>query len=228
MSEDAVQLIGHLPSLRTPNLFELGISAFRYDHPSPSHFLVLFLFSAFPEGVQSSLYTIRLSGNYFSLDPSIVPALILTCATYPTSMFRLGLKYPMSSGSPCLLAWYTSRARVHKLVTACRYKDPSAQMPDLRIYTDLAYSLQLRHYSLPSEGYSFFSDHLSYSGERVLKAKATKARREPWVLSEEYDLWRTSSVFIYVDIFARQFVHHNVLDFSWATKSIAEGNSCPP
>ncbi|KAK0220780.1 hypothetical protein EDD85DRAFT_274742 [Armillaria nabsnona] len=77
MSEDAVQLIWHLPVIaNSPNLFELRISAFRYDHPSPSHFPVLSLFSAFPEGVQSSLYIIRLSGNYFSLDSSTIPALI--------------------------------------------------------------------------------------------------------------------------------------------------------
>ncbi|KAK0432362.1 hypothetical protein EV421DRAFT_1849173 [Armillaria borealis] len=286
--------IDWVPSIiaNSPNLFELRISAFRYDRPSPSHFPVLSLFGAFPEGVQSSLYIIRLSGNYFSLDPSTVPALIphlrnlsdfdipigfeipdefwmslladmiyipcVSCSdeglgdsllTYLGSYqglqeITLVIINPGYAGHWCLdapmhhslalctnleyidvcvdeeraqvtgsdnvvvklmksLKWWPFLrtlkieavvnieagkyvhqyepprrdvcARVHKLVTACRYKDPSPQMLDLRIYTDLAYCLQLRHYLLPSEGYSFFSDHLSYSGERVLKTTATKA-----------------------------------------------------
>ncbi|PBK68107.1 hypothetical protein ARMSODRAFT_1085715 [Armillaria solidipes] len=294
-----------VPSIiaNSPNLFELRISAFRYDHPSPSHFPVLSLFGAFPEGVQSSLYIIRLSGNYFSLNPSTVPALIphlrnlsdfdvpigfeipdefwmslladmiyipcVSCSgeglgdsllTYlgsyqglqeitlwpgepnaddeRRSLFLVHHILPINwisltrviinpgyAGHWCLdapmhhslalctnleyidvcideeraqvtgsdnvvvklmksLKWWPFLrtlkieavvnieagkyvhqhepprrdvcARVHKLVTACRYKDPSPQMLDLRIYTDLAYCLQLRYSSLPSEGYSFF------------------------------------------------------------------------
>ncbi|KAK0214313.1 hypothetical protein IW262DRAFT_1405549 [Armillaria fumosa] len=77
--------------------------------------------------------------------------------------------------------------RVHNLVIACRYKDPSPQMLALWICTDLVFFFELRHRSLPSEGYSFFSDYLSSSAKRVLKAAATEARRGPPEIPEEYD-----------------------------------------
>ncbi|KAK0439506.1 uncharacterized protein EV420DRAFT_1769426 [Desarmillaria tabescens] len=60
----------------SPKLLELDVTTFRYDHPSPPHFPVVSLFSAFPEGEHSSLLIMRLSGNYFNLDPSTVPVLI--------------------------------------------------------------------------------------------------------------------------------------------------------
>ncbi|KAK0421671.1 hypothetical protein EV421DRAFT_1873783 [Armillaria borealis] len=60
----------------SPNLFSLKVFSSRRDSASPPHFPVLSLFSAFAEGTHSSVQAVTLGGDYLSLEPSAVPALI--------------------------------------------------------------------------------------------------------------------------------------------------------
>ncbi|KAK0220756.1 hypothetical protein EDD85DRAFT_863374 [Armillaria nabsnona] len=98
--------IDYAPSIiaNSLNLDELTISIFRYDHPSPSHFPVSSLFGAFPEGAHSSLRRISLSGNYFSLDPSTVPALIPHLHNLSSFQVPIGFEIPDEFWSALLAA----------------------------------------------------------------------------------------------------------------------------
>ncbi len=62
------------------------------------------LFGAFPEGVHSSLRTIRLSGNYFFLDPSTVPALIPHLRNQSSFDVPIGVEIPDGFWSALLAA----------------------------------------------------------------------------------------------------------------------------
>lgn len=70
--------LDYVPSIiaNSPNLVSLKVLNRRRDSTSPPHFPVLSLFSAFTEGMHSSVQTVFLAGNYFILEPSTVPALI--------------------------------------------------------------------------------------------------------------------------------------------------------
>ncbi len=70
--------LDYVPAIvaNSPNLFSLEVAISRYDSPSPSQFPVLSLFGVFAEGTHSSVQEVDLAGDYLSLEPSTVPALI--------------------------------------------------------------------------------------------------------------------------------------------------------
>ncbi|KAG7441740.1 uncharacterized protein BT62DRAFT_472374 [Guyanagaster necrorhizus] len=70
--------LDYIPAIiaNSPSLFRLEVVIYRYDRHSPSHFPVLSLFCSFLEGTHSSVQKVILSGDYLSLEPSTVPALI--------------------------------------------------------------------------------------------------------------------------------------------------------
>ncbi|KAK0200126.1 hypothetical protein DFS33DRAFT_1359108 [Desarmillaria ectypa] len=78
----------------SPNLLRLKVIIDRLDCPSPPHFPVLSLFGAFPEGTHSSVRQLILSGSYFSLEPSTVPALIPHLWNLSRFLVPLGFDIP--------------------------------------------------------------------------------------------------------------------------------------
>ncbi|SJL15897.1 uncharacterized protein ARMOST_19405 [Armillaria ostoyae] len=70
--------LDYAPAIITnsPNLFRLEIIMDHFSRVSTSLFPVLSLFGAFPNGTYSSVQQVILSGQYFNLEPSTVPALI--------------------------------------------------------------------------------------------------------------------------------------------------------